>query len=295
MEKHRRRSLDISTSNKDAKDDKKEKIKKPESKIVPDPESWSEKTTLKCKMIGDRCGAFVWLLNRTAEYYENIDFNIGIGLIVAAYLLGTGGMPTLIANADAEIIKIFNGIIQGLMVLLGTAKVIVLAMGFNKRVSKHRWASSAFSALFIDIQKTLAQPLDKREGFNTFYQRIQEKEFSLKRKTPYIPAKVITSYYNTLGAKALAMDILFGDVQEIEIFVETGKESSHAKPTSADLNDVLSRSKSVRHKSYAEDFAISMSNLNDLKEVVVEDMNKAKKVSELRRYALERYFIDAAD
>jgi hypothetical protein len=283
------------------KKDKKDKKdnKKSEPKIVPDPESWSEKTTLKCKMIGDRCGAFVWLLNRTAEYYENLDFHIGIGLIVSAYLLGAGGMPTLIVDIDAEIIKIFNGIIQGLMILLGTTKVIVLSLGFNKRVSKYRWASSAFSALFIDIQKTLGQTPDKREGFHTFYQRIQEKEFSLKRKTPYIPATVITSYYNILGPKALAMDILFGDVQEIEILVEGGKELSHAKPTINDVNIILSRAKSIRHQSYADDLIISKRDFKtpvseqDLSAVIVEtpDIRKAKKVSELRRYELERYFI----
>jgi hypothetical protein len=295
--KHRSRSK----SDPDKKPDKKPN-KKPnkEPVIIPDVESWSEKSVLKCKTIGDRAGAFVWLLNKTAEYYESIDFNIGIGLIVAAYLLGAGGMPTLIANVEPSIVRIINGIIQGLMVVLGTAKVAIIAFGFNKRISKHRWASAAFSGLFVDIQKTLGQPVEKRESFHTFYQRIQEKEFSLKRKTPYIPPRVIKQYYITLKAKALATEILFGDVQEIDVYIESGKEFLANKPlTNADITNMMTRSKSLRHKTYEEDFAISKRNLK-LDEVVIKDdalesshgdLTKAKKVSEMRRYALERYFI----
>lgn len=296
--KHRNRSKsDSKKSNSKKSDSKKPDSKKPIPK--PDVESWSEKSTLKCKTIGDRAGAYVWLLNKTAEYYESIDFRVGVGLIVTAYLLGTGGMPTLIANADPLTIKIVNGIIQGLMVILGTAKVAILAFGFNKRISKHRWASAAFSGLFIDIQKTLGQPVDKRESFHTFYERIQEKEFSLKRKTPYIPPHIINQYYYTLGPKALSTEILLGDVQEIDVYI--GKPTK--LPTSADLTTMMTRSKSIRHKSYEEDFAISQRNLkqsNSLEAVVVDDgqesshgqyITKAKKVSEMRRYALERYFI----
>lgn len=95
-------------------------------KVIPDIESWSDRSTIKCKTMGDRAAAFVWLANRVAEYYESIDFNLNLAIIVIGYILAIGGVPVLIVTDDAQIIKICDGVIQSLIGLLATAKLIVL-------------------------------------------------------------------------------------------------------------------------------------------------------------------------
>ena len=277
---------------------------------VTDVESWTNKAEVRCKTMGDRAAALVWLLNNTANYYENIDNKLTIAIGVLGLLLSGGGISTVIADVEPHIVRIFNGIILGLLLLLSCGKLAITLYGFSKRISKHRWASASFAGLFSDIQKTLEKPAEKRESFHTFFERIQEKEFSLNRKTPYVPPRIIKKYYETFKDRALESSILFGNIQEIDVFIENGKNFMVSKPPSSEaITTMLQHTKSVRHKTYERDLAESRRNLTPISvagsepalDSVRDDNNqepesstgiaKAKKASDVRRYQLERYFI----
>ena len=261
-------------------------------KIISDEDSWNTSRILKCKIVGDRAGAMVWILNHTAAYYDNLDQLTEIVLIVLTFLLGIGGIPSLVLTSDLTIVRIVNGIIQGIMLCIGLCKTIKTWYGFNTRISKHRWASSAYNSLFRDIDATLQKPANKREVYHTYYKKIQEKTFELLQKTPYVPPKIVKLYYATLGDTALSAKILFGGVQQIDI--ESGIVDSHI-PSTRDIFAALKHSESIRHKCYKDELNRSKVILTRPKNSPKGDFNdlaKAKRVSETRRYELERYFID---
>lgn len=262
--------------------------------------SWNDKNVLKCKTVGDRAGAMVWLTNHTAEYYGMIDQYSEIGLNILTYILSVGGAPSLIVSNNLDVIRIVNGIVQAMLLFIGLCVSIKTWYGFNKRISKHRWVSSAYQALFLDIEKMLQLPEHKREAFHSYYKKIQEKTFKLQQKMPYISPRVVKLYYKTLGTRALSSEILFGDVQQIEINIDENKPLSNEVPSTHEIFAAIKHTESVRHKNYEAEL-----NRYNLGEVVIQNdselessttnptLAKAKRISDQRRYELERYFINS--
>ena len=272
---------------------------------------WTKGNTLKCKTIGDRAGAYVWLSNKTARRYEKTASIFEITIIVIMFILGGGGIPSLVATDNLTVIMAVNLTIQGLLMLLGTVKAVYEYLDYQKKIKKHNWASTQYSNLFIDIQKMLQTPESDRPKFSEFYAQIEKKEFSLQRKTPYIPENIIKEYYAKLKSRALKRDILFGHSLEIDICIDAGDNPTiSVAPTDSEINSSMKKARSVRHEDYAETLKISNKSKSSPRNISIpfspkksntlkaqdsmspRDKRKVKKLNDKKRYELERYFID---
>lgn len=271
---------------------------------------WNDKNTLKIKSIGDRAGAYVWLTNQTADVYESRMNNSDLVIMIITYLIGSSGIAPLIATDNVYIIKWINGIIMAITIIVGIAKTIQRSLNYQKNIKKHGWASAQYTALFLDIQKVLQDPIPQRPRFNKFYLNIQKKEINLRQKTPYIPENIVSIYYNKMGNAALKPEILFGDVHTIEVCVDTDTPiAADIKPTSSEIDENIEKSTFERHRSYSSAFRKSKRNLkqsdpdvdsesnsdSDSESILTgSELQKAKRISEKKRYELERYFIDGS-
>jgi len=216
---------------------------------------WSDKNILKCKTIGDRAGAYVWLCNTTSNSYEQRSKYIQFGIIAFTFIISIAGVPSIIWTDSADLLKISAGIIAGLVTLLGFIEGAMEWLGYPKSIKKHGWASSQYANQFMDIERTLSTDVKSRPRFSKFYAQIKKKEFSLQSKTPYIPPRIFKSYYKILGNQALRRELLFGDVNVIDVYVEDEK-STLAKdlPDSNEIHNEVKKSQSQRHKEYRKDF-----------------------------------------
>jgi len=249
---------------------------------------WTDDNWDKCKIIGDRAGAFVWLTNHTSEYYEKNEKYFEPFIIISAYLLGGGGIPSLVATDNLDLIRIVNGIIQGMVILLGIVKHLYQWMEYRKKIKKYGWASASYTTLFLEIEKTLNEPIEHRPKFNKFHTNIQKKEFSLQRKTPYIPESIIKDYYKTMGAHALKREVIFGANHNIDNALDPAETDSAERRRQlynqtyyvGSPGQNIELNKNIRKTN----FSTNADNKNYVP--------KPQKISEKRRYDLERYWVD---
>ena len=92
---------------------------------------WTAENSKKCKIIGDRAGAHVWLCNRTVEYYEHIENRLDLGLTIFIYLLGSGGIPSLFTATELNMIQWINGAIQVLLIIVGVVSTWKKTMDYK--------------------------------------------------------------------------------------------------------------------------------------------------------------------
>lgn len=233
--------------------------------------NWTEKSELRCKAIGDKAGAYVWMSNAAAEKYMFYEDVIGIATVVFTFLLGGSGIPALAATADVHTIQIVNGVVQGLVFLSGFFMAIIQYYNIPGTREQYRWCAASYSALFIDIQKTLQHTPDKRAEFSFYYAHIQEKHFELIGKTPEMPPDIVQKYYRKLGNAAICEDILFNDIDTIDVYVDSERDiTASVMPEHQSIKDSLKTARSKR----------------------IEALDKSKPMSSPRKkFELERYTV----
>lgn len=258
---------------------------------------WSQKEVLKCKSIGDKAGAYVWLTNRTARKYHRIQRYTGIFMILFSFLTGASGIPSLIATEDLKIIRIVNGIVQGCLFFLGLLNSLLEYIDISDKRDKHLWASAAYGSMFIDIQKTLQTSAFKRPDFAIYFASLQEKDFELSRKIPDIPKDIVKSYYQIMGTHAIKQDILFNDSDSLEICIDNEEmlTTGGAIPLTADIESALKQTKSRRLKNTPRETrdGLKTSSVPSTPKSPKEDKKKEK--DEKINFQLERYFISQDD
>lgn len=238
--------------------------------------NWTNENILKCKMIGDRAAAYVWLTNRAADHYDFYRNVAEVLLIIFTYLFGAGGIPSLAITNDVTIIRIVNGIIQGAIILLGLCKSIFEWMNLTEKIKEYGWASAAHASLFIDIQRMLDQQPGDRRDFSQFHTQIMEKELGNMAKTPHIPSKIIRDYYACMGVKAIPKNVLFNEgAGEIEL-IDADFNYKSDSPTNKQIDDYVKKTNRVR---------------DELTESEVKPKIK-KTLSSKKLYELDRYFIN---
>ena len=263
---------------------------------------WSQKEILKCKSIGDKAGAHVWLTNRTARKYNRIQNYAGIFMILFSFLTGASGIPSLVATTDLTIIRIVNGIIQGCLFFLGLLNAILKYIDISDTRDKHLWASAAYGSMFIDIQKTLQTSADKLPDFAIYFASLQEKDFELSRKIPDIPKDIVKSYYQIMGTHAIKQDILFNDSDSLEICIDNEEllTTGGVIPPTADIESALKQTRSRRLKNTPREPRDVLKNFSapstpKTPSSPTDAEKKKRDGDEKINFQLERYFISQDD
>lgn len=199
---------------------------------------WSDENIARCKVIGDRAGAHVWLANQTIEYYEHIDNVLELVITLFLFIFGSSGISTLLAIQE-DYSKIINLILQSMIILSGVLSGIKKWLDYKKRIRRLNWYSTKCSDLFLDIEKNLNIKKSSRK-FPKYYKEIQKKEFILQREMPYIPKNIIKKYYKMFQNHALSHDILFDSSSTtIEIYAKKN-------PTNKELDDECKKQEKKR-------------------------------------------------
>lgn len=180
---------------------------------------WNEKNLLRTKYILEKISAKIYLIGKTKKYYKKKESQWDIFILITTYLLGAGGIPSLIITDDINIIQIVNGIIQGLIIVLGLFKTIYRWLNYKGKIKEYDWAHHKYSDLYIKINSTLNKNIEKRCSFRKFYKEIQQEDFALQLKSPELPKHILKNYYDKMKNNAIKEEILNGDVNIIESYI----------------------------------------------------------------------------
>ena len=181
--------------------------------------NWDTKNILRCNIISEKAAAYIYMIGMTIKYYETNQSRWEIIIIICTFILGAGGIPSLVIADDIETVRIVNGIIQGLLLTLGLLKTIYQWKNYKDTIKEFSWSYHKYADLYVKIETTLNTDYKKRTHFKKFYEEIQKKDFALQRKTPKIPDHIIKKYYKKMGDTALTQPVLFGTVNMIETYI----------------------------------------------------------------------------
>lgn len=180
---------------------------------------WNEKNELRCEIILKKSSAYIYLIGKTMKYYDNLKSRWEVCIIILTYILGAGGIPSLIATDNVDTIRVINLIIQGLIIALGVAKTIYQWIDYDRKIKDFAWSYHKYTDLYVKIEKQLNLVPKNRKRFNDFYEKIQKIDFEIQRKTPEIPKNIINNYYKKMGTLAVKKPILFGTVNMVEMYL----------------------------------------------------------------------------
>jgi uncharacterized membrane protein YgcG len=178
---------------------------------------WNSSAEHRCKTIGDRSGAFVWLYKESSSYMVTINSIFSLFTIISTALLGTGGIPMLFAY-DNYVMKYGNLAIQVCMIMIGIVETVRKTLKFEEKISKFNYSCIKNQTLFNKIKNELNKPTEKRTKFEQFFEEIIKLDCEAHENDNDIPHLVIALYTKKMGKHALSYDMLFlGYMDEIII------------------------------------------------------------------------------
>jgi hypothetical protein len=169
-------------------------------------DSWDAYAENSCKSIGNRAGAFVWILNALAAYYAQCDFILSLIVTIGKYLSGGAGLIVLFKGDNNPDINLAINIF---VLTLGVISTAQLFINFNAKVGSDRWLSGKCGNLFLKINSELAKPIARRQAYTQFYQDLLTLENDYRTSLPTIPDAIMTKYTATMGSGALPYSQLF--------------------------------------------------------------------------------------
>ena len=171
---------------------------------------WTPEKEEKCRLIGNRASAFVWMSNQASAYYNRINKILTVMTTISSYLLGGSGIPVLFATAEFTS-KYGNLGIQIGMITVGIIQTVQQVIGVSSSAGKYQILETQNQALVQKIQLELSKEVESRSPYEAFYDDLITMESDLKTQNNDIPKRFIDSYYKTLGTSALSYATLFID------------------------------------------------------------------------------------
>lgn len=172
---------------------------------------WSPEKEEKCRLIGNRASAFVWMANQATIYYGRINKTLTILTTVSSYILGGSGIPVLFSTQDFAS-KYGNLGIQIGMIIVGIVQTAQKVSGVAETFGKYQILETQNQALVQKVQLELSKEVESRSPYEAFYDDLLTMESELRTQNNDIPQRIIDSYYKTLGESALSYATLFVDI-----------------------------------------------------------------------------------
>ncbi len=267
---------------------------------------WTDDNEQIIKHKGDRHGAYVWLYNETANYYETWNTALTIFNNISIYILGSSGIPTLFIGTSLDLMDTLKWVILALQITLicvGAIATVQAALRLTKKIGKARWTSGKNASIFTDIKKQLSLARSHRKPYDEFHEEIAEMESRLGKKLSEksldIPNYVLDKYFKIMGPRALTKEELFDEQMAIKI--EHDPKHMHPIPpiiiaqTEKDKNlgpapsDVFSGSLTSRPVHTSRE---SMETIDLSSKELPTSVLKQKGLNNRQIFELEKYFID---
>ena len=142
---------------------------------------WDSDVVAFVKTVGDKSGAFNWIHNNTAWWY-NLFYNIiQIGLVLFMMPLVGGPLTMISKTLDVVYLKVVLAAWAGLLAIFIS---IHTYLQWTDRISAHRSAATTYLLIYVRIRKELIkEPEDRREG-NKFLEDIEDEYRECYRDSP---------------------------------------------------------------------------------------------------------------
>lgn len=251
--------------------------------------NWSKDREERCKIIGTKAAAFIWMHNKTAHKYSFWNRVFLFVMLIGGYLFGTSGagISGLATHfQDTNAFNIVQIVISVLVLCLGIIGTVHTFLGYDEKIGKQRWASGKNTTIYLNIKKELAKSRKDRHDYHKFYKEISTLEFKIKNDAPIIPSDIIKNYYKTFGDNAISQDELFNLGDEIVIAPEDESDSSEPLKTKAKSIRFF-KAKSTRPPQSA----VGLQKAKSKKDYTT-FKGKGAKLTNRQRYELEKYFLD---
>ena len=122
---------------------------------------WNEENTKRCEIISEKSAAYIFMLGMTIKYYEKHQSRWEIIIIICTYILGAGGIPSLVITDNIETVRVVNGIVQGFIIILGLAKTIYQWINYKEKIKEFSWSYHKYTDLYVKIETIINSDVNK--------------------------------------------------------------------------------------------------------------------------------------
>jgi hypothetical protein len=177
-------------------------------KIKAEDDSWNYRMKLMLKKIGEKSMGYRWMNEQEYAHYLNVDYYIGIVIIVLTALVTTLTSGTLIGLfSDTNLVKNSDTlmIITLLEVIMSALSGIAIAIRdqgeFKKKSRDYKDTSYKFARIYHSIQEQFSLPIKERENDIQFLKDKIKEYDDLMEAMGTIRPKILQKYINTARAQ----------------------------------------------------------------------------------------------
>ena len=224
------------------------------------------------KTVGDKSGAFNWIHNNTAWWY-NLFYNIiQISLVLFLMPLVGGPLSMISKTLDVVYLKVILAAWAGLMAIFIS---IHTYLQWTDRISAHRSAATTYLLIYVRIRKELIkEPEDRREG-NKFLEDIEDEYRECFRDSPPVWSLTTRRYLRKARNRT---EITMADLSGIAHIQVRRRHVKHRRRQHTDASD--------SEESYRSEEEVSPKSEGSFLQRWFQ-INKAKNQWQLERHTLD--------
>lgn len=206
------------------------------------PGTWNYTVKLLLKKIGEKSMGFKWMHNQDRIRYERIYMilkRVEVILLALIVILTSSGFVYFLSVIGLEGNNIIVIIISAVQLLILSGASIVKTMreigGYDKLIFDHKYSSSRFNQISLQIQTQLALDLKDRMNDVFFIKHIVDTYNKLVEISPIISSSTMTEYIDAVKDKDIHKPLLLGKIDDqLEIVIDGPENHDQAKNTEND-------------------------------------------------------------
>jgi hypothetical protein len=216
---------------------------------------WNMLLSLQLKKLGEKAIAYKWLHDYESGHYERCEKICGRTELVSQVILGTftgAFFVSLVSKLDVSK--------EGIMALLITQLVFMMFWSlvygirntghFTKRSFDHKYVSTKFNELYLQIQGQFILPVQKRVDDFKFYGDISKKFTGYMFTAPSIRKSAENKYLSACKNGDIYKPIMLGDFEKVEVIISDNSTDINVK-SNEDILDTESQKLKIKKKGFS--------------------------------------------
>jgi hypothetical protein len=215
---------------------------------------WNTLLSLQLKKIGEKSIAYKWLNDYESNYYESYEARCERTGMILQIILGT--------LTSAFFVSFVSGLSNGSAVVIALTVIQLVIMGlwgivdgirssgdFIRRANDHKYISTKFNELYLQIQGQFILPVQKRVNDIDFFSSISKNFNDYMFTAPSIRESTEKLYLSACKNESIYKPIIIGGFEKVEIVINDNKSTDiRVASHDDDLNDNNTRGTYRRKK-----------------------------------------------
>lgn len=231
---------------------------------------WNTLLSLQLKKIGEKAIAYKWLHNHESNYYGSCEKNYSRVEMILQAVIGTltgGSFIVFVSELNSGGIVVA---VYAILIFLMLAFSIVYGMrssgNYIALSNEHKYISTKFNELYLQIQGQFIMPVKKRTDGNDFYAAVSRDFNNYMFAAPDVRKSTEKLYLAACGNGDIYTPIILGGLEQVEIVINSNKSTDiriHSNKDEPEEEEVAQEIPQGTNRAKTHQKLPSLRNIND--------------------------------